>query len=75
MVFLGVYVSRDILAEAIAIAEGRTVMLARREHLEAVLGTLHAMMRKEDFELMKLTHAYPAPELAHVRFVGAEGNA
>lgn len=71
----GEAMNRDLLAEAIAIVEGRTMLLARKEHLEVVLGTLQAVMNSADYDAMKYAHQYPVPELADVKFVGAEGQA
>jgi hypothetical protein len=50
--------TRDFLAEALAIAEGRSMLLAQRDHIEALYGVIRTMS-PEQYRLILETHAYP----------------
>jgi len=64
--------SRDLLAEAIAIHEGRSLSVPTHEHLEVLLGTLEALMGHEDFQMLREFHQ---PICERVTFLAAQGNA
>lgn len=53
---------RDFLAEALAIAEGRSMMRAQREHLEAMYGVIRTLS-PEQYKLILETHPYPPKEV------------
>jgi hypothetical protein len=50
--------SRDYLAEALAIAEGRSMLRAERDHIDALYGVIRTM-GPEQYRLILETHAYP----------------
>lgn len=54
---------RDFLAEALAIAEGRSILLAQRGHIEAMYGVIRTLS-PEQYQLILETHPFPAPEKA-----------
>jgi len=48
--------SRDVLAEAIAMHEGRSLSVPTHEHLEVLLGTLEALLGHDDYQIMRELH-------------------
>lgn len=53
---------RDYIAEALAIVEGRSILLAQDKHLTALYGLLQGHMRPEDWAAMHVAHSYPPVE-------------
>jgi hypothetical protein len=53
--------SRDYLAEALAIAEGRTMLRPEKDHLGALYGVIRTL-KPEEYRLILETHPYPQEE-------------